>query len=214
MVSLSARTRLVLLTEWVFPGGNIFWFSSTQNETRPRARSLRGNARTSAGSGDNERTCFTRTLLTHTKTLMQIHLCPTKHTLALQVWSLSRTSDPPASSSCPSARAMPQRATEAEPGLPTGLVLKHLLSYIPLCSVLSGYNYRIRPLGIKLWTWGNFHLHISKEFLLELSFMQQTAAFYLTNIHICWSVMTSIAAFNHLYTKKNTTGTFFIMRNL
>lgn len=146
--------------------------------------------------------------------LVHIYLCPTKHTLALQAWPLSWTSDPPASSSCPSGRAMPQRVTEAELGLTTGLVLKHLLSYIPLCSVLSGYNYRIRPLGIKLWTWGNFHLYTSKEFLLGLSFMQQTATFYLANIHICWSVMTSIPAFNHLYCKKTTTGFFVIMRNL
>lgn len=202
MVSLSARTRLVLLTEWVFPGGNIFWLSSTQNETRPRARTLLGEARTSAGSRDNERTCFRRTLLTHTKTLMQIHLCPMQHTLALQVWPLSWTSDPHAGSSCPSGYAMPWRVTETEPGVATGSVLKHLLSYIPLCSVLSGYNYRIRPLGIRLYTWGNFHLHISKEFL-NLGYLSCNKHLLFTSqIYICWSVMTNIPAFNHLYTKK------------
>lgn len=122
--------------------------SSALAAPKMKAARVLGKARTSAGSGDNERTCFRRTLLTHSKTL--VHLCPTKHTHALEAWALSWPSDPPAASSCPPGCAVPQRVTEAEPGLATRSGLKHLLSYIPPCSVLSGYNYRIRPLGIKL----------------------------------------------------------------
>lgn len=85
LLSLSAGTRLVQLTEWVFPGGNISWLSSTQTESRPCTGSLLSKARTSAGSGDNGRTCSRRTLLTHTKTLTQIHLRPTEYALALEV---------------------------------------------------------------------------------------------------------------------------------